>query len=299
MWVVLRPANPMCHYGILGMKWGIRKDEVEGDVWDYINQERSINDLSLEDFEGSRFDEPFGLKNFVGMSTHPWEYEWGDQEELADRSICETGVKDFFNKSLWDQSSERDKQAVSDYISYEGCKIMNSLLRGVISESDAEREYGVDKVSQARESIDLFSSMLDDTTSKSRSILSRRTNTSGLAGLLGVNESDLSDKDVLSSLIGSRCVEPGFLSTSLARLDSNIGEDFGNVKMYINARKGSSGMFIEPGSGMSSLDRGTYEVTLNRGSVFDVAGINVNPSTGQIEEIMLDLIGTDDEEDLL
>lgn len=289
----------LIHYGVLGMKWGIRKDEVDNDTWDYLNQERQLNDITVDEFIGSRFSDIDGSRhlNFYGSYTDPHAYSDPSKRQSEDQGFWNIGVNNSLNVDLWNSSPE-GRAAAHDYVTKKGCDLMNGILRGMIDDSGYVKgsmsdKYNMFDVREAKQSIDRLSSMMDQTRLKERTILARRTTSDGLAGLLGISEKDLNNQDVLQSLIGGRCVEPGFTSTTMVANADNA-KGYGDIKVFINAKKGSSGMYMEPAAQKSQYDRGLYEVALNAGSVFDIAGINTGKD-GRVEAIMLDLIGLEDD----
>lgn len=234
------------HYGILGMKWGVRKDEVGDDVWRYLNSERQLNDLSANEFLGARFDDGSQTPNYIGNYTDPHAYQDRQTQMQEDSGVQRLGIENFFNVDGWNSATDRERAAAHDYVTGLGCKLMNGVLRGTISDQDIAQQYSQNTVKAVHDSVDMFSSMMDQTTFSSRAVLSRKTSADGLAGLLGISQSDLRDVDVLQSLIGSRCVEPGFMSTTMIGNASNMGSSYGDIKMFINAKEGSSGMYLEP-----------------------------------------------------
>ena len=272
-------ADEFFHYGVLGMRWGIRKDEVDSDVWDYLNSDRKINDLDVGDF--------LNLDDSIGCFGDPHEFATPIAQA---NGIDAAGMKNFFNTEAWNSSSDRERAAAHDYVTGLGCKLMNGSLRGLISDDQMAKEHNPNTVKAVHDSIDMFSSLIQDTKMKSQASLCRKASVDGIAGLLGVSIDSLSDASSLSSLIGSRCVEPGFTSTTLVANADNMGSSYGDINVYINARKGTPGMYLEKASSLGAYKRGCYEVTLDKNSMFDVAGISTD-SSGKITEIMLDYVG--------
>lgn len=288
MWIVKNKNrfiynSELHHYGVLGMHWGVRKDDYDED---YVAQavyarNRGLNDISVDDWISQIRD---GTERHYGM----WNAPANDNEVSIFDQI---GTSTFFNAGSWNSASQRERDAAHDYVTTLGCKLMNGTLRGTISDSDIRREYNENTVRAVHDSIDGFSKLLSDIRTDHEAITCRKTNTSGLAGLLGLSQDELSNPNVLNSLIGSRVQDPGFFSTTLIANAKNVGSGYGDVKVFTHIPEGSQAMYMEPASVLDSKKRNMYEVCLQRGSTFEIGGISLSPDKSKVEAIMLDLIG--------
>lgn len=288
MWVV-RNKNEIIynselrHYGVLGMHWGVRKDDYDED---YMAQavyarNRGLNDISVDDWISRVKD---GDDRHYGM----WNIPANDNEVNIFDQI---GTSTFFNASSWNSASQRQRDAAHDYVSTLGCKLMNGTLRGSINDDDIRRDHNEATVRAVHDSIDMFSGLLSKIQTDHEAITCRKTNTSGLAGLLGIDENDLSNPNVLNSLIGSRVQDPGYFSTTLIANAKNVGSGYGDVKVFTHVPEGSQAMYMEPASTLGTQKRNMYEVCLQRDSIFEIGGISLSPDKSRVEAIMLDLIG--------
>lgn len=284
-------SHVIMHYGVLGMRWGIRKDEVGDDVWNFFNDAEAEYIVRLN--EPQTVEGFMEGEDFVG-GFDPLTYLSQDEKiEISDR-INNTGLSDFFNADAWNSATPRERGAAYDYATTEGCRLMNGLLRGALTDSDITSKYNEDTAKNVRDSINMLSSLIQSTPMKENAMLGRKTSYEGLAGLLGIDENDFSDTYALRSLIGTRCVEPGFMSTTLIRGGYNMGSGYGDINVFINARKGSKGLYLEPAcQDTTAYKRGCYEVTLDKGSQFDIVNIDINED-GTIRNVFMDLVEEED-----
>lgn len=109
-----------------------------------------------------------------------------------------------------------------------------------------------------------------------------------LSAMLGIDKLDVTDFDSMSGLIGSRIKDEGFFSTTTFGGASNVN-NYGDTRLVIGVPKGSQALYVEPFVDYKG-DRGTYEMILNRGSTFQIAGMNGTEQTG-VDTIFLNLIG--------
>jgi hypothetical protein len=101
-----------------------------------------------------------------------------------------------------------------------------------------------------------------------------------LSAWTGIPVSQLSDKTVQQSLIGSRLVEKGFMSCGVTS-----GKAWSGIKLTVYIPKGSKGMYVDP----ISLNRGERELLLQRNSTFEVKEVKTD-SNSQIKELVLMMV---------
>lgn len=96
----------------------------------------------------------------------------------------------------------------------------------------------------------------------------------------GIPKTELSKKAVQDSLIGSRLVEKGFMSTG-----TNAGSAWSGLKLEVYLPKGSQAMYVDPISAYS----GEYEILVQRNSTFEIMEVKTD-SRGFIEGLVLRLV---------
>lgn len=263
-------VSELYHYGVLGMHWGIRKDD------DFIGPMplRKINDLDDEGF-------------YEGWG-QPIVY--GDKQYAASvgASSIKSDVDKDWDSSLSDEYFAKLCDSVNSYTTVQGCKDINSALR-----------FGLDSVDESRRSktesdIDHLTDFLNHMSTSEDRIVQRMIPSFSLSSLLGVDKVDTRDFDSMAGLIGSRLKDEGFLSTTTFGGASNVS-NYGDIRLVIGVPKGSQALYAEPFIDYKG-DRGTYEMILNRGSTFQIAGMNGTEENG-IDTIFLNLIGQDGRND--
>lgn len=291
------------HYGVLGMHWGIRKDE---DMSSFIGPmpKYSVNDMSVSDFIQERGGLYSGDKGIVGRFNDPHGYDSPQVRASENDGVCDLGMATAFNHDAWNQAEERDRLGVIDYLYGARCSAMNSLLRDNMDQFNKVREqFGFDR-DRIERSIDGMTKIMNNTLTTRDMITDRKIPSSALTGLLGVSEDMLKDRSALGDFIGSRIMDEGFFSTTLVADAKNAG-NYGNVTLHTYIPEGTQAMYMEEPACLDpaikehrgyrnvrqeSYDRHMYEVCLNRGSTFKVSGIRMDDNDN-ITDVFLDVIG--------
>lgn len=275
MWIVKNKNriiynSELHHYGVLGMHWDIRKDD------DFIGPMplRKVNDLDDEEFyEGWGLPLVYDDKQYAAsVGAHSIQSD-------VDKDWDHTLSKEYFAKLC---------DSVNSYTTVQGCKDINSALR-----------FGLDSVDESRRSktesdIDHLTDFLNHMSTSEDRIVQRMIPSSSLSSLLGVDKVDTRDFDSMAGLIGSRLKDEAFLSTTTFGGARNVS-NYGDVRLVIGVPKGSQALFAEPFIDYEG-DRGTYEMILNRGSTFQIAGMNGTEQSG-VTTLFLNLIGQDGRND--
>ena len=96
----------------------------------------------------------------------------------------------------------------------------------------------------------------------------------------GIPKSDLSKKAVQDSLIGTKLIEKGFMSTG-----TNMGSAWSGLKLEVYLPKGTQAMYVDP----ISRYKGEYEILVQRNSTFEIKEVKTNDQ-GYIEGLVLMLV---------
>ena len=96
----------------------------------------------------------------------------------------------------------------------------------------------------------------------------------------GIPKTELSKKSVQDSLIGTKLVEKGFMSTG-----TNAGSAWSGLKLEVYLPKGSQAMYVDP----ISAYKGEYEILVQRNSTFEIKKIKTD-SNGYIQGLTLMLV---------
>lgn len=316
-WIVRRKGkiifdSELKHYGVLGMHWGVRKDD---DVdWYKPTQEqmenfigpmplRKVGDMNVMDFINERGGLYSGDTGIVGRFNSPRIYQDPQKKEDELRGITDLGMNTAFSHDAWNSAEERDRLGVIDYIKVDPCKAMNSLLRG-----DSETFENVTRThgwstDLVQRSVDGMTKILDNSRTTRDMITDRRIPSSSLSKLLGVDSDILKDRDAVGSLIGDRITDKGFFSTTLIA-DANNAKGYGDVKLHTYIPKGTQALYMEEPACLDPSKQGSdgyrnpyrttflremYEVCLNRDTAFKISGIQMDDD--KITDVYLDVIG--------
>lgn len=96
----------------------------------------------------------------------------------------------------------------------------------------------------------------------------------------GIPKSELSKKSVQDSLVGTKLLEKGFMSTG-----TNAGSAWSGLKLEVYLPKGSQAMYVDP----ISQYQGEYEILVQRNSTFEIKEVKTD-SKGYIEGLVLMLV---------
>lgn len=315
-WRVVKETNRsgyLLHYGVLGMRWGIRKDDgidwykqTKSDMENFIGPMplRKVGDMSTLDFIQDRGGLYSGDTGIVGRFNSPRTYQDAQKKEAELHGITDLGMNTAFSHDAWNSAEERDRLGVIDYIKKDPCKAMNSLLRGDTETAESTARNLGCSLDTVQRSIDGMTKILDNTKITRDMITDRRVPSSCLSDLLGVDSNLLKNRDVVSSLIGDRLMDKGFFSTTMIG-DANNARSYGDVKLHTYLPKGSSALYMEEPACLDPSKKGKdgyrnpyrttflremYEVCLNRDSAFKISGISMDDNDN-ITDIYLDLIG--------
>ena len=96
----------------------------------------------------------------------------------------------------------------------------------------------------------------------------------------GIPTSELSKKSVQDSLVGTRLLEKGFMSTG-----TNAGSAWDGLKLEVYLPKGTQAMCVDP----ISRYQGEYEILVQRNSTFEIKEVRTD-SKGHITELVLMLV---------
>lgn len=96
----------------------------------------------------------------------------------------------------------------------------------------------------------------------------------------GIPKSELSKKSVQDSLVGTRLLEKGFMSTG-----TNAGSAWSGLKLEVYLPKGTQAMYVDP----ISRYKGEYEILVQRNSTFEIKEVRTD-SKGHITELVLMLV---------
>lgn len=283
MWIVKNKNriiynSELHHYGVLGMHWGVRKDDYDED---YVAQSIYARHASSMDFNDWLDTKDENISIGVSMP------KYVEASERADR----IGMDLAFDKKVWESASDEERLSADLYTRTNGCDLMNGLLRGSIDSASISSEYGSDASSLVDQCVDKFSDILSKNLTTRDMITYRATDSNGISKLLGLGEEDLSNKNIVRSLLGERVQDPGFLSTTIIQNAKNTLGKYGDIEVDISVPKGSQAMYLEPATGITKGSRGLYEVCLQRDSIFQFSGVEMDKSGDKIKRIMLDLVG--------
>lgn len=222
--------------------------------------------------------------------------EW---EERYEKALMEQALKfpdveaaDQYHREktekIWGILSTSEKKALWKYTGSSYIDINKALRQDIVSTSSQDiQEY----IAEMTKAIDQCT--LDDDIRVRRGV-----SANGLSGLLNVNVEKLKDIEIQKKLIGSNCLEKGFVSTGIVD-----GVGFSGINLEIYLSKGSKAIYAEPFSQYGGTNTsGTWdgvqmagyvgreaELIIQRNSKFKVKEIRADES-GHITDVVLVLI---------
>lgn len=192
-------------------------------------------------------------------------------------------------EAVWSSLTDDERDALYQYTG-STYQRMNSLLR--------RGEYNPTGDGRISSLITSATNGLEKTSLPEAVQVRRGTDAGGVAGLFGVNMSDLSNPDLQRAMIGQRVTERGFMSTGVAE-----GAGFRGINFEITLPEGTRGIYAEPfsqfgqtnssgtwdGKQTSSSVGGEAEFIVQRGSTFEIDRIDTD-SRGYITNIVMHLV---------
>lgn len=179
--------------------------------------------------------------------------------------------KNNFVKSRWDNDlSENERNGIVTYTSNAYSQINRDLRSNRINGTPYEKEIkaatkGLEKTLLAEDTV-VFRGM-----------------TGGINDFSiwsGIPVTELSKKSVQDSLVGTKLIEKGFMSTG-----TNAGSAWSGLKLEVYLPKGSQAMYVDP----ISRYKGEYEILVQRNSTFVIEEVRTD-SDGKIKELVLMLV---------
>ena len=175
-----------------------------------------------------------------------------------------------FVKSRWENDlTENERNGIVTYTSNAYSQMNRDLRSGKIKGTLYEKEInaatkGLEKTLLAEDTV-VFRGMGE---------------IDAFSAWTGIPKSDLSKKAVQDSLIGTKLVEKGFMSTG-----TNMGSAWSGLKLEVYLPKGTQAMYVDP----ISRHKGEYEILVQRNSTFEIKEVKTNDQ-GYIEGLVLMLV---------
>ena len=175
-----------------------------------------------------------------------------------------------FVKSRWENDlTENERNGIVTYTSNAYSQMNRDLRSGKIKGTLYEKEInaatkGLEKTILAEDTV-VFRGMGE---------------IDAFSAWTGISKSDLSKKAVQDSLIGTKLVEKGFMSTG-----TNMGSAWSGLKLEVYLPKGTQAMYVDP----ISRHKGEYEILVQRNSTFEIKEVKTNDQ-GYIEGLVLMLV---------
>ena len=200
-------------------------------------------------------------KNAVGINKFN-----GDVADLQDYHI----ENNFVHKRWENQLSHDEKYGIKTYTSNAYQSINSDLRKDNLK--NARYKYDIEQATKGLEKC-----LLAEDTVVFRGM------TGGIDDFSiwsGIPKSELSKKAVQDSLIGSRLIEKGFMSTGI---DPNAA--WSGLKLEVYLPKGTQAMYVDP----ISHYRGEREIVVQRNSTFEIKEVKTD-ARGYIEGLVLMLV---------
>lgn len=175
-----------------------------------------------------------------------------------------------FVKSRWDNDlSANERDGIVTYTSNAYREINNDLRAGRLNGTRYEHEIkaatsGLEKTLLAEDTV-VFRGM---------------GNIDAFSAWSGISKSDLSKKAVQDSLVGTKLIKKGFMSTG-----TNAGSAWSGLQLEVYLPKGTQAMYVDP----ISRFRGEYEILVQRNSTFEIEEVKTD-SNGYIKGLVLMLV---------
>jgi hypothetical protein len=198
-------------------------------------------------------------KNAIGSSKFKYEYE-----------VEEYHIKNNFVHERWEkQLSHDEKHGIKTYTSSAYKSINKDLRSGNLK--NAKYKYDIEQATKGLEKC-----LLAEDTQVFRGM----GGIDALSAWTGIPVNQLSNKSVQDSLVGSRLVEKGFMSTGIVSDAAWSG-----IRLEVYLPKGTKAMYVDP----ISHYRGEREIVVQRNSTFEVKEVKTN-TAGEIKGLVLMLV---------
>lgn len=304
--------NYLCHHGIKGMKWGIRK-KYKLHPRDYkYNKEYSSDEEAIaakkakrkkilkigaavtvgllavyglykySEFvnsspNGSSLDDSFWLTDPTDIQTKNRLTKMKDSGKLGDAKIH----VDPYKGHSYNKSHLYDKELVSSLSPNEHNAIVSYTGNGY-HDMNSYLRTGNEVYNKNGNTSKKIKSMTDalEKSSLKEDIVVHRGIGGSLPKMLGVDNSTLKNKEFQQSLRGTVITEKGFFSSGGSMKDA-----WGGTKIHAKVPKGSKGMYVDP----ISKFQGEHEFILQRNSSFKIVDYVAN-GNGTITDVIVELI---------
>lgn len=173
--------------------------------------------------------------------------------------------------------TSEEKKSLRSYTS-DFYKEVNGILRGNKTQKNMSKE----DFDYTNYVIKQCTSALSKTSTKNDMKTLRAMSESGLSKFLNIDESVLTNKDSIKSLIGLTTVDRGFFSTTT---NNKTLKKYGSIILQVSIPKGSQGMDISPYSYSSKES----EFILQRNTTFKVSDVHID-NNGKIIGVSVDVI---------
>lgn len=206
---------------------------------------------------------PPKVDNFEELKKNAVRFDSGNEADKYHK-------KKNFVKSRWENDlTENERNGIVTYTSNAYSQMNRDLRSGKIKGTLYEKEInaatkGLEKTLLAEDTV-VFRGMGE---------------IDAFSAWTGIPKSDLSKKAVQDSLIGTKLVEKGFMSTG-----TNMGSAWSGLKLEVYLPKGTQAMYVDP----ISRYKGEYEILVQRNSTFEIKEVKTNDQ-GYIEGLVLMLV---------
>lgn len=203
------------------------------------------------------------VDNFEELKKNAVRFDSGDEADKYHK-------KKNFVKSRWENDlTENERNGIVTYTSNAYSQMNRDLRSGKITGTIYEKEIkaatkGLEKTLLAEDTV-VFRGM---------------GQIDAFSAWTGIPKSDLSKKAVQDSLIGTKLIEKGFMSTG-----TNMGSAWSGLKLEVYLPKGTQAMYVDP----ISRYKGEYEILVQRNSTFEIKEVKTNDQ-GYIEGLVLMLV---------